>query len=65
MEEIFLEKWKEAFALDDRLVAELGNRPNQFFDDEREKVDDAKTYAINYHKPSNRIKQRLDWYRGK
>ncbi|WP_165037805.1 ISLre2 family transposase [Enterococcus sp. ZJ1622] len=65
MKEIFLEKWKEAFALDDRLVAELGNRPNSFFDDEGEKVDNVKTYAINYQKPSNHTKERLDWYKGK
>lgn len=65
LKDIFTEKWQEAFALDDRLVAELGNCPNHFFDDEREKVDSVKTYAINYQRPSNRTKERLDWYNGK
>ncbi|OTN86691.1 hypothetical protein A5810_002980, partial [Enterococcus faecium] len=51
--------------LDDRLVAELGNRPNQFFEDEREKADDIKTYTINYYKPSKQTKERIDWYKGK
>lgn len=65
LKEIFLEKWKEAFTLDDRLVAELGNRPNQFFEDEREKADDIKTHTINYYKPSKQTKERIDWYKGK
>ncbi|CAI3467411.1 ISLre2 family transposase [Enterococcus cecorum] len=64
LKEIFLEKWKEAFALDDRLVAELGKCPNHFFEDERQKVDNIKNYAINYHKPSKQTKERLDWYKG-
>ena len=64
LKEIFLEKWKEAFALDDRLVAELGNRPNHFFEDEGQNVDDVKTYTINYQNPSQRTRERIDWYKG-
>ncbi|EGP4894909.1 ISLre2 family transposase [Enterococcus faecium] len=65
LREIFLEKWKLEFELDDRLVAELGNQPNRYFDDEREIGDDVKFYSINYRNPSNRLKEKLKWYEGK
>lgn len=64
LKEIFLEKWKEAFSLDDRLVAESGKIPNHYFEDEREKNDTEKTYSVHYKNANPRYQEKLKWYRG-
>ncbi|EOS7918924.1 ISLre2 family transposase [Enterococcus hirae] len=64
LKEIFLEKWKEEFSLDDRLVAESGKIPNHYFEDERAKTDTEKTYSVHYKNSNPRYQEKLKWYRG-
>ncbi|MGL9947020.1 hypothetical protein IGJ63_002135 [Enterococcus sp. DIV1375a] len=64
LKEIFLEKWKSNFELDDRIVSEIGNQYNHFFEDEKAEVGKIPTGRINFKNQTNRIHEIFKYFNG-
>lgn len=64
LKEIFLEKWKAAFELDDRIVSEMGNQYNHFFEDEKAEVGKIPTGRINFKNQTNRMYEIFKYFNG-
>lgn len=64
LKEIFLEKWKSNFELDDRIVSEIGNQYNHFFEDEKAEVGKIPTGRINFKNQTNRIYEIFKYFNG-
>ncbi|WP_237558643.1 ISLre2 family transposase [Enterococcus hirae] len=64
LKEIFLEKWKSAFELDDRIVSETGNQYNHFFEDEKAEGGKIPTARINFNNRANRMREIFKYFNG-